>query len=45
MWFRDALVTQLNFLEREKDRIQNQIRVLPKGVLVKKLQKEENTSI
>lgn len=36
MWFRDALVTQLNFLEREKDRIQNQIRVLPKGVLVKK---------
>ncbi len=36
MWFRDVLIAQLNFLEREKERIQNQIRVLPKGRLVKK---------
>lgn len=36
MWFRDALIAQLNFLEREKERIQNQIRVLPKGTIVKK---------
>ena len=39
MWFRDTLIAQLHFLEREKDRIQNQIRVLPKGTLVKKTAK------
>ena len=39
MWFKDTLIAQLHFLEREKDRIQNQIRVLPKGTLVKKTAK------
>lgn len=36
MWFRDVLIAQLNFLQREKERTQNQLRVLPKGTLVKK---------
>ena len=39
MWFRDVLFVQLEFFEREKERIQNQIRVLPKGTLIKKTAK------
>lgn len=39
MWFRDVLIAQLNYFEREKERIQNQIRVLPKGTLIKKTAK------
>lgn len=42
MWFRDVLIAQLKFLEREKERIQSQIRVLPKGTLVKKKAKGKN---
>lgn len=36
MWFRDNLVAQLTYLEREKERICNQLRVLPKEKLIKK---------
>jgi len=42
MWFRDVLIAQLRFLEREKERIQSQIRILPKGTLVKKKAKGKN---
>lgn len=36
MWFKDSLVAQCAYLEREKKRICNQLRVLPKEKLVKK---------
>ena len=42
MWFRDSLMAQLEYLQREKERIQNQIKVLPKGKLVKKSAKGKN---
>lgn len=36
MWFRDSLTAQLEYLQREKERITNQLRMLPKEKLIKK---------
>ncbi len=36
MWFRDVLITQKAFFHREKKRITNQLKNLPKGRLIKK---------
>ncbi|MBR4019786.1 MAG: hypothetical protein IKI99_00575 [Firmicutes bacterium] len=36
MWFKDSLLAQLRYLEREKERICNQLRVLPKEKLIRK---------
>lgn len=36
MWFRDILVAQQKYLERERERIGNQLRALPKEKLIRK---------
>lgn len=36
MWFRDILTAQVEYLERERMRIENQLQVLPKEKLIKK---------
>ncbi len=36
MWFRDSLLAQLDYLQREQKRIHHQLQVLPKEKLIKK---------
>lgn len=39
MWYIDSLKAQVDYLERERERIYNQLRVLPEGKLIKKVAK------